>query len=121
MAYANHNCSSDYNVALIIPYRDRNDSLKLFLNNMHAYLTRQKINYKLYLVEPNSNATFNRGILMNIGYVEAIRDEARLGFEWNCFLFHDVDLIPEDLRIIYMCDQNLPMHFSVSVSSLNYK
>ena len=78
------------------------------------------INYGVYLVEPDFNLKFNRGLLMNIGYNEAIKDEENLKFKWNCFIFHDVDLIPEDQRVIYMCDE-LPIHFSVSVSSLNYQ
>ena len=57
---------------------------------------------------------------MNVGYKEAIKDEKNLNMTFNCFIFHDVDLIPEDRRIIYMCD-DLPIHFAVSVSSLNYQ
>ncbi len=64
--------------------------------------------------------TFNRGLLMNIGYNEAIKDEKNLNIKWNCFIFHDVDLIPEDTRAIYMCDE-FPIHFAVAVSSLNYQ
>jgi hypothetical protein len=55
LAKNNHNCSSNYSVALIVPYRDRLSSLQIFLNNIHSYLTRQKINYVIYLVEPVSN------------------------------------------------------------------
>lgn len=57
LAYLNNNCSSNYSVAIIVPYRDRESSLKIFLNNIHSYLTKQKINYGLYLVEPISNVT----------------------------------------------------------------
>jgi hypothetical protein len=115
-----HNCSSNYNVALIVPYRNRLDSLKIFLNNIHVYLSEQKVNYGIYLIEPLSNLTFNRGLLMNIGYEQVIKHEKDLGIKWNCFIFHDVDLLPEDKRAIYMCD-DLPTHFAVSVSSLNYE
>ena len=119
---ANHNCTSIKNIAIIIPYKNRLISLKLFLNNMHKYFSEQKYNYGIYLVEPVENITFNRGILMNIGFVEAVKDKLKNKFnlKWNCFVFHDVDLIPEDKRIIYTCD-DAPMHYAVSVSSLNYK
>ena len=34
---------------------------------------------------------FNRGMLLNIGFTEAMKDQ-----EWDCFIFHDVDLLPEN-------------------------
>lgn len=63
----NHGCESNLNVAIIIPYRDRLPNIKVFLNNMHQFLTRQKINYGIYLIEPVEKLVFNRGLLMNIG------------------------------------------------------
>lgn len=38
-------------------------------------------------------AKFNRAKLMNIGY-----REASLLYDYQCFIFHDVDLLPEDDR-----------------------
>jgi hypothetical protein len=32
-------------------------------------------------------------MLMNIGFVEALRNEY-----YHCFVFHDIDLLPEDDR-----------------------
>jgi hypothetical protein len=103
-------------VAVITPYRNRLDNLKVFLNNMHRYWTRQKINYALYLIEPSANLTFNRGLLMNIGFREALNDSN----EYNCFIFHDCDMIPEDLRVEYTCNKNYPVHLAVAVKKLNY-
>ena len=34
-----------------------------------------------------------------MGAVEAGKDRA-----WDCFVFHDVDLLPEDDRNLYRCD-----------------
>ena len=53
---------------------------------MHRILTRQKINYCIFLVEPLANVTFNRGILMNIGFKEVISAQNNLDF--NCIIFH---------------------------------
>ena len=116
----NHECESDKNIAIIIPYRNRLDNLKIFLNNMHPFLTRQKINYGIYLIEPVGNITFNRGILMNAGFVEAIKDQKYSDLKWNCFFFHDVDMIPETLKNIYHCNDELPLHFAVAISKNNY-
>jgi hypothetical protein len=84
----NNKCQTSINMALIIPYRDRLFNLKVFLNNMHRILTHQKINYGIFLVEPLANVTFNRGILMNIGFKEVISDQNNLDLKWNCFIFH---------------------------------
>lgn len=57
---------------------------------------------------------FNRGKLFNIGYKEAKK------FNHTCFVFHDVDLIPENDNILYGCVRS-PMHLSRAVNTLNYK
>jgi len=111
------NCKSRHKVALIIPYRNRESNLKIFLQNIHPFLVKQQIDYGIYLVEPLQNITFNRGLLMNIGFLEALKLSAN---KWDCFIFHDVDLIPEDERNIYSCSEQ-PRHMSSAVSTFNYK
>jgi hypothetical protein len=88
-------CQSRHKVAIVIPYRDRQENLELFLMNMHPFLAKQQLDYGIYLVEPIANISFNRGLLMNIGFVESIKDADR----WQCFVFHDVDLLPGYLSI----------------------
>lgn len=130
----NINCTSptaQYNkIAFIIPYRDRLKNLKIFLNNMHPYLVRHGINYGIYLIEPIEGLTFNRGLLMNIGFLEALNDGynvSRLTKNdsqtpyWDCFIFHDVDMIPENNRLYYTCDAAYPVHFAVAVSKFGYR
>lgn len=54
-------------------------------------------------------------MLMNIGFVEAMK------IRWfDCFIFHDVDLLPEDDRNIYSCPEQ-PRHMSVAVNVFRYK
>lgn len=40
-------------------------------------------------------------MLMNIGYVEALK----ISTEFQCFIFHDIDLLPEDERNLYTCPE----------------
>ncbi len=114
-------------IAFIIPYRDRLNNLHVWLNNMHPFLTRQKINYGVYLIEPIENVTFNRALLMNIGFIEAFIDMIPPGsfnltasngttsvnasdFDlstyfskesyWDCYVFHDVDMYDFKLTLI---------------------
>ena len=83
---------------------------------MHVFLTKQKITYGIFIVEPIRGIVFNRGLLMNIGFLEVISEAKTNGLNilWDCFVFHDVDLIPEDERNIYSCPE-LPRHMSSDI------
>lgn len=58
---------------------------------------------------------FNRAMLMNVGYVEALKERL-----FDCFIFHDVDLLPEDDRNLYTCPEQ-PRHMSVAVDKFKYR
>lgn len=45
------NCIARHKVAIIIPYRDREEHLKIFLQNMHPMLQRQQLDYGIYIIE----------------------------------------------------------------------
>ncbi|VDO20988.1 unnamed protein product [Haemonchus placei] len=53
--------------------------------------------------------------LMNVGFVESMKL-----YPWQCFIFHDVDLLPEDDRNLYSCP-TIPRHMSVAVDKFNYQ
>ncbi|XP_052807910.1 beta-1,4-galactosyltransferase 3-like isoform X2 [Mya arenaria] len=108
-------CTARTRVAIVIPYRNREIHLKIFLNNIHPFLQRQQLDYGIYIVEMAANITFNRALLMNIGYMEALRE-----YDYDCFIFHDVDLIPEDDRNLYTC-QHSPRHMSVAIDTFDYR
>ena len=110
-------CKARFKVAIIVPYRNRETNLKIFLRHMHPFLIKQQLDYGIYLIEPIQNITFNRGLLMNIGFLESLKLTSN---KWDCFVFHDVDLIPEDERNIYSCPE-LPRHMSSAVSTFDYK
>ena len=77
-----------------------------------------KINLKknlFFLFVKIINVTFNRALLFNIGFLEAMKH-----YSWECFIFHDVDLIPEDDRNVYSCPPE-PRHMSVAVNTMNYE
>ena len=58
---------------------------------------------------------FNRALLFNAGYVEALRDVP----DWDCFVFHDVDHLPEDDRNLYECAEG-PRLMAVAVDKWDY-
>jgi hypothetical protein len=107
-------CKERQKLAIIIPYRDREDNLLLLLKYLHPMLQRQERYYQIFLVEQYGNDIFNKGRIMNIGVSEALKID-----NFSCFIFHDVDLIPENDFNIYECDEN-PRHLSPAVDELRY-
>jgi beta-1,4-galactosyltransferase 2 len=105
-------CRPKQNIAIIIPYRDRVESLKLFVKNMYPFLMRQNARFGIYLIEPLAKLPFNRGTLINIGFLESQNDSRNL---WDCFFFHDIDMIAVDDRNIYECNPMLPVHYAVAL------
>ena len=79
------NCTARHKVAIIVPYRNRVDNLNSFLRHMHPFLSKQQIDYGIYIVEPLKNLTFNRGLLMNIGFLESLK---LTNNDIQCFMFH---------------------------------
>ncbi|MCJ8749329.1 hypothetical protein PDJAM_G00174910 [Pangasius djambal] len=113
--YRPSECVSQQKVALIIPFRDREMHLKYWLFYMHPILQRQQLDYGVYVIEQDGDETFNRAKLLNVGYVEALKD-----YDYDCFVFSDVDLIPIDDRNLYKCyDQ--PRHLSVAMDKFGFK
>ncbi|XP_052773245.1 beta-1,4-galactosyltransferase 4-like [Mya arenaria] len=99
-------CISSQTVAIIVPYRDRPEHLKIFLKAIHSFLKKQNISYGIYVLELALPTTFNRGLLLNIGYLVAKSEKP-----YDCFIFHDVDLIPTNERNMYLCNENA-LHMS---------
>ena len=58
---------------------------------------------------------FNRAKLMNVGYMESSKD-----FDFQCFVFHDVDLVLENDKALYNCPEK-PRHLSSAVDKFNYR
>ncbi|PVD28398.1 hypothetical protein C0Q70_10985 [Pomacea canaliculata] len=108
-------CRARSRVAVVIPYRDREQHLRILVHNLHPMLMRQQLDYAIIVVELALPTEFNRAMLMNIGAVEA------LGlWDFQCFIFHDVDLVPENDRNLYSCPE-MPRHLSVAVDKFGYK
>jgi hypothetical protein len=89
-------CRSSFKTAIIIPFRDRIIHLRLLLIFLHLVMQRQLRDYRIFVVEPNtpSDLPFNKGRVMNAGFLEALK----IDNSFDCFIFHDVDLLIEDDR-----------------------
>uniref|UniRef100_A0A8V0ZJH7 Beta-1,4-galactosyltransferase n=1 Tax=Gallus gallus TaxID=9031 RepID=A0A8V0ZJH7_CHICK len=79
-------------------------------------LPRQKVAYGIYIINQYGEDTFNRAKLLNVGFLEALKDDE----EYDCFIFSDVDLIPMDDRNLYRCYEQ-PRHFAVGMDKFGFR
>jgi len=54
-------------------------------------------------------------MLMNAGFSEATKVA-----QFDCYIFHDVDMLPEDDRNFYVCS-SVPRHIGAFVDKWEYK
>lgn len=102
-------------MAIIIPFRNRHEHLKHWLYYLHPILIRQQLDYGVYVINQAGDGVFNRAKLMNAGYVEALKE-----YDYECFVFSDVDLVPIDDRNFYRCFDN-PRHLAVAMDKFSYR
>ena len=108
----------------LTPYQD---NLYIFLYNMHPYLQRQQLKYTIFLVEQINDSPFNKGILNNAAFNEIILNKNSFFksdndyFDYDCVMYHDVDLLPTDDLNLYSCPTDKPVHYSILVDNIDYK
>jgi len=78
---------------LIIPYRNREEHLKYFIDNSVPLLKKYMENMKVVIVEQTEGKPFNRGKLLNVVFKE-YEDECKY------IITHDVDINPKKKAII---------------------
>ncbi|XP_064358151.1 beta-1,4-galactosyltransferase 1 isoform X2 [Dromaius novaehollandiae] len=113
--FAPKDCTALQKVAIIIPFRNREEHLKYWLYYLHPILQRQQLDYGVYVINQDGEEEFNRAKLLNIGFAEALKE-----YDYDCFVFSDVDLIPMDDRNIYKC-YSQPRHLSVSMDKFGFR
>ena len=97
-------------LGIIVPYRNRFDQLQEFKREIKKYLSRKKIPFEIYVIQQDDAKLFNRGVLLNIGYTYAKKD--------NCdyVVFHDVDMIP--FRVDYSYNE-IPIHLATRFKNVD--
>ncbi|KAF2345003.1 Galactosyltransferase N-terminal, partial [Trinorchestia longiramus] len=108
-------CTARYTVAIIVPVRDRKEQEWAFLLHMHPFLQRQQLNYTIFIVEQTKGSLFNRAKLLNVGFLTATQTTT-----YDCVVFHDVDMLPEDDHHLYHCS-TMPRHLVVASSNNDYR
>jgi len=90
-----------HKLGVIVPYRNRPLQLRIFTNKIKKYLSLKGINYELIVVEQTEKKDFNRGKLLNVGFLKA----EELGCSY--VVFHDIDMLPIEVDYSYT---NKPTH-----------
>ncbi|CAH0400236.1 unnamed protein product [Chilo suppressalis] len=106
-------CKPKFSTAIIVPYRDRAETLRGFLVYMHMFLRRQNIHYRIYVIEQVDMRPFNRAKLLNIGAAAAFKAG------YPCLVLHDVDLLPLKPANLYACTK-CPRHMSSSINKFRF-
>ena len=101
-------------LAIIVPFRgkfgsERHAQLNVFIAHITSFLIKSTVIFRIFVINESSEQTrlFNRGVLLNIGYVIARSS----GFKH--VVFHDVDLIPSiELSYCYQRQEKAPVHIA---------
>jgi hypothetical protein len=97
-------------VAIIIPYRNREEHLQQFIEHFNQ-LDDSGLHgsiLDIYIIEQNNDDKFNRGMLLNIGYLIS----KKVGYDR--YIFHDVDLFPDQTIFeLYFASPQKTIHYIV--------
>lgn len=101
-----YNARETKRLAVVVPFRDRFDELLVFVPHLSEFLKQQHItSFKIYIINQSSRYRFNRGALINIGYLLAENQS-------DYIAIHDVDLIPLNKNLSYSYPSHGPYHLS---------
>ena len=96
-------------LAIIVPYRDRQDHLDIFVPHIHEFLKNKEIDYTIFIAEQTDDRPFNYGKLCNVVVKE-------VGEEYNYFAFHDIDMLPINDECDYGYPES-PTHLATNVEA----
>jgi hypothetical protein len=95
-------------LGVIVPYRDRYKHLLSFKKSIIKHLNAAGIEFELIVVEQDGGTAFNRGKLLNIGFLTAEK--------LNCdyVVFHDIDMLPVEVDYSF---SSVPLHLATNFVS----
>ncbi|KAL4420361.1 hypothetical protein ABPG77_006168 [Micractinium sp. CCAP 211/92] len=103
-----HAAQQEHRLAVLIPYRDRQQHLEALLAALRPFLDHQSRAHDVFVVEQSDDYLFNRGLLLNAAAL------LLQGSSYDYFCFQDVDTIPlEKGNIQYSFPQgDAPLHLT---------
>jgi hypothetical protein len=101
---------SPCSIAIIIPHQNNIEYLKKFLSHIQkeSMIEIRGINrMDIYVIDQNNADKFNRGLLLNIGYLIAMKN-----FSYDRYIFHNINYYPdEEIFKLYFKFINYNIHF----------
>ena len=108
-------CNSIKKTAIIVPFRSRQEQLRVFLRHIHPILQRQRIHYRIFVAEQGGTEPWNKARLLNSAFKEAIKID-----NYECLVFNDIDMLLENDKLYHDCPSS-PFHMSTAVDKANYQ
>jgi len=96
-------------LAIIVPYRDRQEHLDVFVPHMHQFLKDKGIDYTIFIAEQSDDRPFNYGKLCN----SVVKEISK---EYTYFAFHDIDMLPMNDECDYGYPDS-PTHLATNVEA----
>ena len=75
----------EHKLGIVVPYRNRPNQLKTFTERIADLIN---LPYELIIIEQVDDKEFNRGKLLNIGFMKAV------SLDCDYVVFHDIDMLP---------------------------
>ena len=102
-------------LGVCVPYRNREEHMKVFVPHVSKFLTERGIEHTIYLAHQCDDKLFNRGLMKNIA--------AKYAFDDGCdyIVWHDIDMVPEDESCDYSFPADNPQHIAVRISQSDYQ
>lgn len=94
-------------LVLLIPYRDRVEHKTIFIDYMRRFFKQQNIEFVIYIIEQTGSRPFNRGALINAGFLEARKIHSDASITYGA---HDIDMLPMDISISYRIHDDCIKH-----------
>lgn len=101
-------------IIFIIPYRDREEHLKCYIN--HINKTKKYYNWnngymKFFFIHQKDKRNFNRGAMKNIGFI-FVKNKYPNNYKNITLVFNDIDTYPETPELInYETQEGIVKHF----------
>ena len=94
-------------IALIVPHRNRIESLKALLQRIESALNGNTVD--VYVIDQNNGDKFNKGLMLNIGFYLASKQG------YDRYLFHDVENMPDDVMLRHYFESlEVSVHYDIA-------